>query len=217
MKFVREILGFLLFLGAFNAQGMEPRLGDSVCSSSGANEARISWQMPSTPSESYSIERYKPESREWIAVDSDLRSYGTSKPVQTGGIYRVLSCYNESCSSSKVIWCPILPASADQIPERMTGKSGQSFRVRKSGELLSQTLQYNVYLFVQEFEGIDLSGMPPMSEPPETPESVSDWVHLNIYPNYTGYRDASLGHPPDPGPVDPDTWTVPHGEHSHDN
>jgi hypothetical protein len=74
---------------------------------------------------------------------------------------RVLDHAKEHGNSTSVYWSPVLPKNADEIPERVKLVSrGQNFRVSKEMPLRYQTLEYNVFLFITDFEEVDLSSFP---------------------------------------------------------
>jgi hypothetical protein len=91
--------------------------------------------------------------------------------------------------------------------------------VNSDRPLRTGIIQYNVYLFVRDFEAVDLSKLPEMVSAPSLPKSTVDIVHDNIFSNYEGYRNARLGRPMDPGPQPPEAQNLHpegHGEHVHE-
>lgn len=200
---------------------MEPEPGQLACAiDEAANECRVKWNMTADPRSSYRVERFDPKQKAWFVEQEATSDYGTSDAAaKPGSLYRVVGCNGLDCVSTSVYWIPVVPSSADAIPERIRKHDGNYTSVSKGLPLRTQILQYNVYLFARDFEAIDLGEMPDMTPPPPLPATVTDMIHDNVYPNYMGYKLSALGTTPKPLPERDEARVIHplgHSEHSHE-
>lgn len=181
----------------------------AVCeSSSHGGPCKIAWNFTEVPGAEYWVEQFDPESEGWDRVygPASHPSGTTEKPVPDGFLYRVVACTDQSgpnaCTTSSVHWAPVHPTNADAIPE-LIKKDGDKWgmQVGKNLSFEGQRQQYNVYLLMLLVESIDdWSSLPPMTEPPVTPESpesrqatatYDDRIHHAVYGIYTDARSRS--------------------------
>lgn len=224
---MKTVFFFLvLFLLPWSGLGLsaEPGVGELKCIEAESDRCRIAWNLIDSPRSQIRVERFDASSDTWIVEATDNNSYGTSEVLANpGSLYRVIGCNTGAqpdCVSSSVYWVPVVPNTTADIPDFVYRKNGGALAISKGVERLStQTIQYNVYLFVRDFENIDLAQFPEMSEPAGELTNLQEVIQYNIYPNYMGYRDTALGNPPKPTPeyqharpIHPEG----HPEHKHD-
>lgn len=214
--------GWIVLMSAPAAFCMEPGPGQLACVlDEAANECHVKWNMTDDPRSSYRLERFDPKQNIWSMVQEAASDYGTSDAAaKPGSLYRVVGCNDLDCVSTSVYWVPVIATSTDAIPERIQKHDGSFMAVSKGLPLRTQILQYNVYLFVRDFEAIDIGDMPDMTPPPSLPATVPDMIHDNVYPNYMGYKLSALGTPPKPLPGPEEAQVIHplgHSEHSHEH
>src|SRR5262245_24565529 len=159
----------------------------------------LSWTLPAHMWSQVFIERFDTDSDSWIAVgELHAGSRGrTPEPVAGGSLYRVSACYGSSaagaCIHTSVHWVPLLPASVDEIPERVDTPDG-ALVIPKNNPLRNQTQEYNVFLvakLVAETPDFTTT-MPPMTrrrvERPDfagpDPTSEVDVIEWNVFQEY---------------------------------
>ncbi|MGH8496724.1 MAG: hypothetical protein ACREVN_11380 [Gammaproteobacteria bacterium] len=213
MKSSILITGFLL-VGASAGAGSSSALGVATCNwSQDANACELAWDFNKSPRVYYWVQKWDKHTESWQSLDStytDTRQIGVrAKPVESGALYRVLGCDDmdamSNCTTSTAVWAPVVPKTieaAAAIPEHMSvsdrAGSHQTLVIDKSASLKSQTIQYNVYLLLQELEDTDYENLPPMTEPPDHENgnianlTLEEVVHLNVYPNYAISRSQQL-------------------------
>jgi hypothetical protein len=169
------------------------------------------------------VQRFEPASARWSLVEETVGSQaGTSSAsVAPGSLYRVRACADvmieSTCAESTAFWAPLVPQSAEEIPEIVVTPSGRIFQVSKTLPLESQIEQYNVYQLAVELEGAAPEQLPQMT-PPAKPWGAKDFTAAdnlarNVYEEYAQYRKPRPAHVPDPSApkelisdVPPEEW-----------
>ena len=204
MKLLRN-MALIAFVHASAAYAMEPSSGQAACNIKADGRCYIAWDLTQDKERSsYRIERFEPSTGTWEIEQEGLGASGVAdRYAATAHLYRVVGCSagaDADCVGTSAYWSPVLPRTAEEIPATVLDGSGRVMSVAKTAPLRTQILQYNVYLFVRAFDKVDFNALPSMTGPPASPETLADLVHVNVYPNYTGYQGVALGVMPDPGP-----------------
>lgn len=210
MKFSLRVLLLTTFIYAPFAYSMEPGLGDSICFVDSDMNCRIAWDLSREPRTFYRLERFEPLLQEWAIEQNDVDASGIAHdPAKPGHIYRVLGCnvdgngVETDCISTTVTWSPVIPTSADRIPERIFNYEGTPMRINKRMKLRTQTLQLNVYLMSRDLGPIDVSAFPRMAKVTWVARTTDEMIWDNVSAVYNGMIDLALGIPTDPGPLNP--------------
>ena len=188
---------------ASNALSNGPSPGEIVCEMGRTDGCQLVWDIKEHQKSGYQVERFDARLNAWTIEQNDVSASGMlDYPVVPGYLYRVLGCdldkrggAQEDCVSSTVFWAPVIPESADQIPEFVYDASGESYLVFKDARLSTQILQYNIYLLFREIKHLDISAFPKMTEPPGRPETIAEKVHDNVFIHYDDQQRGQLGLP----------------------
>lgn len=205
------LLGSLLLLTLSLGQADEV-FGTAKCKRADpGGPCTAAWDFTATgrASSSYWVEKfvYESSTTEWQSVAgpfSGIRNRGKSdKDLEGGFLYRVVGCSDKStptnCIGSTVFWAPARPESLDDIPDIIHTPAGY-YKRNERLDALDQILDYNGALVSKLVYTVDMSSMPPMTEP-AVKDTRTLWdgdklVHDDAvieFNMYRAYRDPDLG------------------------
>lgn len=169
------VSALVVTLGCANAYGESMAVGPPSINCGESDGYGCLLVLSRMPERGYfRLQRADPSDGKWRQVGSVRRQRKelATDPTPGGYLYLVETCDGPSnraiCSASPVLWIPLQPVRADEIPATVANPDGGIYTVSKHMSLETQTKQYNVYLLERLISLLDgpASEWPPMTPPP---------------------------------------------------